>query len=660
MPRPKPKTFPFTQAFSGGDFTEIRGVTEHYFPLKYENLECEVSSFNIEIKNFRQMEVIIKFCINGDPKITETLYEDEGWKFMRTRYLLEQFPEEAKSFLTPAPLLSLMLNKYLQVVEVSGFCERQKITLIFDPNTDIVMLPTSYPPLIELPSNEHYIYYDKKAAVIYGDIRLNVDYEIKISLEANAATFEFAPLFPFGKTIYKHIECISSGEYGIEPGAWRVEPTIGREFPEWFQYQLDKLTSTELVMPHFRPALPYRGTMPLFDLTEGTNLTSIRTKEDFVRLANEKMIDIRNTVSFTNYQTIRFGFVVLIPPDKDIDVIVRTMGRPLPPRIYEQMQRLPNYRDALVEYDIFNLSYKKLRLRVETEIPDYTEKETKVIFIHAFNNKKQQKARKILTQCPRLKRGILEQLTKPEKAVIRCKITDEDSKSVLFEETYNIDLLTQDEIIWELNDLRSNQTYNLRDFICAWVNPTDREGLFDKVRSEARRFHPDNTLGHKIESLEDIRGHVKAVYDYLAEYGVNYLNQPFSSKTSANSQRVVLPEVVLKNKAGNCIDLVVLFASILEGFGIYSLIFITPNHAFIGWGNTTNPDELLILETTLIGRASFDEAVAKGRKEFNENFLLKYTPKPLLIPDLVAHTQHVFIVDLRKTRYSGLISKRED
>ena len=572
--------------------------------------------------------------------------------------MLEQFPEEAKGFSTPAPLFSLMLNKYLQVVEVSGICDRRKTPLIFDPNTDIMMLPTSYPPLTELPSNENYIYYDKKAAVVYGDIRLNVEYEVTVLLEANAATFEFAPLFPFGKITYKHIGCISSGEYGIEPGAWKVEPTISREFPEWFQYQLDKLTSTEIVMPHFRPALPYRGTMPLFDLTEGMNLASVRTKEDFLRLADEKMIDIRKPVSLVNYQTIRFAFVVIIPPDKDIDAIVRTIERPLPPRIYEQMQRLPNYRDALVEYDIFNLSHKKLRLRVETEIPDYTEKEIKVIFIHALNNKKQQRARKIITQCPRLKRGILEQLAKPEKAVMRCKITDEDSKEVLFEETYNIDLLTQDEIIWELNDLRSNQTYNLRDFICAWVTPTDREGLFDKVRSEARRFHPDNTLGHKIETLEDIRGHVKAVYDYLVEYGVNYLSQPFSSKTSANSQRVVLPEIVLKNKAGNCIDLVVLFASILEGFGIYSLLFITPNHAFIGWGNKTNPDELLILETTLIGRATFEEAAAKGKEELINIFVLKGTPKPFIMPDLIAHTQGSFIVDLQKARYSGLVSKR--
>ncbi|MFA5755268.1 MAG: hypothetical protein WC909_02850 [Candidatus Paceibacterota bacterium] len=657
MVKPEPKISPFTEAVSGGNFSKIRGVTEHYFPIKYDNFECEIKFFNVEIKNFCQMEAKIKFSINGDSKIIETLYDDERWKFARTRYLLEQFPEERKNLATPAPLFCLMLNKYLQVIKVSGVCGGEKVSLIIDSSADIVILPVSYPPLTELPSDEQYIYYDKKSAVIYGDIKLNVDYEVTLLLEANAATFEFAPLFPFGKTTYQSIKFINSSEYGIEPMVVKVDPTVGNEFPEWFQYQLNKLTSIEPKMPHFRPAIPYRGTMPLFDLTEGLDSSSM-TKKDFLRLFDEKIIDMDKPISLTGYQTIRFGFAITIPPDKNVEVLVRTIERPLPPRIYEQMQRLPNYRDALVEYDIFNLSHKKLRLRVETEILDYTEKETKTIFVHALNNKSNQRAREIITQCPRLKRRILEQLARPEKAVMRCKITDEDSKSILFEETYNVDLLAQDEIIWELNDLRSNQIYNLKDFICAWITPTDNEGLFDKVRSEARKFHPDNTLGHKLETLEDIYNHVKAIYDYLSEYGVNYLNQPFSAKISANSQRVVLPEVVLKNKAGNCIDLVVLFASILEGFGIYSLIFLTPNHAFIGWGNKNNSEELIILETTLIGRKTFEEAITKGKEEFRDNFLLNNSLNPIFMSDIIAYTKSCFIVDLQAVRYAGLISKR--
>jgi len=321
------------------------------------------------------------------------------------------------------------------------------------------------------------------------------------------------------------------------------------------------------------------------------------------------------------------------------------------------MQKLPNYRDALVEYTVFNLSHNKLRLRAETEIIGYTEKEIKVIYLHGINNKKDQKAQKILTQCPRLKKDTLEQLTVPVKATMSCRVIDEDTKDVLFEETFPIDILANDEMVWELTDLRSNQKYHLNDFITAWITPTDKGGMMDKVRSEARQFHPDNTLGHKLKTIEDVRLHVKAIYDYLAKEGMNYLNQPFSSKTSGKSQRVVLPERVLKNKAGNCIDLTVLFSSLLEGFGLYSLIFLTPDHAFIGWGNKNNYEQIIFLETTCIGREDFDIAMAKGRKKFMDNFLLTDGAKGIFIPD-IQRMKGMIMVDTQKARHSGLVSVR--
>lgn len=658
MPKPQPKTLPFTNSFSGGDVSKIRGVTEHYFPEKYDNLTCEVSFFEIEIKNFRQMEISATFKIKGSNNVVPNLYEDEKWKFMRTKDLLERFPEEAKKIDYPAPLFCLMLNKYLQIVDADLICNGKKAELVYDADTDMLAMPKSFPPLVEMPKNKNYIYYDKKSVVFYSDIKIEAEYKIKVILEANAATFEFAPLFPFGKVIFSKISSYCSGEYNISTKAWKVKPTEDNKFPDWFQYQLDKLSSHDMRMPHFRPALPYRGTFPLFDISDGLIKTEL-DKEKLLDIAAKKEIDLKKAITITDYSAIRFGFIVLIPEGKNIDVITRTIQRPLPPRIYEQIQQLPNYRDVLVEYDIFNLSHEKLRLKIETEILGFSEKETKTIFIHGIKNKNNQKSRGVLAQCPRLKKDILENLNTPERATMRCKIIDEDKKEILYEETFNVDFLSKDEMVWELSDVRSNQQYNLRDFICAWITPTDKNGLLDKIRSAAREFHPDKTLGHKNPpTLDDIRLYVKAFYEYLAKEGMNYLSQPFSSKTSGNSQRVVLPERVLENKAGNCIDLTVLFASLLEALGVYSLICLTPTHAFIGWGKLTDKNAMIFLETTAVGRQDFDTAMELGRKAFEENFTLSDGPGRVYIPN-IQQIKGCYIVDTFRVRKSKLTSIRK-
>ncbi len=660
MTKPQPRTLPFTNAFSGGDHYEVRGVTEHYFPSKYQDISATVHTFEIEIQNFKEMIIKTRFRLDGASDAIKNLYTDESWKFRRTQDLLDRFPVQDEKLRTPAPLFALMLNKYLQVVDAKIHRATSMVNeLVYDNDADMLVLPTSFPPLCDMPTDENYTYYDKKSVVFYSDIQLGVEYEAIIHLEANAGTFEFAPLFPYGTVNIEKFKMTDSSEYEIQCVGWKVPPTTSKEFPDWFQYQLDRLGKFEPEMrPHFRPALPYRGTFPLFNLAEEFILTSgdLSEREVFKKIM-ETEVDLSGEITLHDYETIRFGFSITIPLNKNIDVIVKTIKRPLPPRLYEQMQKLPNFRDALVEYTVFNLSHEKLRLRVETEILGYTEKEMKVIFLHGINNKKNQKAQLNLTQCPRLKKDVLEQLTIPANATMVCKVTNEDTKEVLFEESFPVDILANDEMVWELNDLRSNHKYHLHDFICAWITPTDRNGLMDKVRSEARSYHPDNTLGHKLETLGDVRLHVKAVYDYLASQGINYLNQPISSLNSTTGQRVVLPERVLQNKAGNCIDLTVLFASILEGLGLYSLIFLTPNHAFIGWGNKHNHKEIIFLETTLLGASDFDTAMAQGRKNFEDNFLLIDGKDGMFIPD-IQRMKGMVMVDTLKARHSGQVSAR--
>lgn len=617
----------------------------------------------IEMVNFQNLHIKINFTINGDIKDLRELYgEGEGWKYRRTDSVLKKYPEFNGQWKYPAPVFGLMLNKYLQVVNATCRVKYQNPPVILDQSADLVALPDSFPPLADMPEGENYHYYDKKTTLFYTDLYIGQEYEFDIELEANAGTFEFAPLFPFRKVQIQKIET-AHGDYSFEPLGSLVTPTKGRQYSDWYEEELRRHESFGKPgrgAPNFKAASPYRGEVPLFDITKEVLKRQPTSQADIESIVEHTMLDLDQPITLEDYETVRFGFMVMIPSDKDVEVNVRTIQRPVPVKIYEQMQSMKGYQDVLIKYDIFNFSHKKLRLRVETEILDFTEKAIKIIYLHGINNKRDQKARAMLTQCPRLKRGLIEQLTKPEKAMMHCKVMDEDTKEVYYEETINVNLLPNDEILWELKDIRSNAKYGMHEFVCSWITPRDSEGLIEKVRTAAALRRPTRSFGDgNFTDLAVIDSHVRAVYDHLAEYGLVYVSQPFSAMPSASGQRIVLPETALKNKAGNCIDLTILFASILEGAGLYSLIFLTENHAFIGWGNKNRPKEILFLETTAIGQTTFDEAKKLGEKAFRDNFTMTGGPDNWMPPlGMMGMIRGCHMIDTAEIRYSGKISRR--
>ncbi len=660
--RPQPRTSPIVDSFTGDVGFSIEGVSDHHMPFKYDHLHCVIDLMRIEMVSFQVLKIKLIFTIKGNLDNLRTLYDGEGWKYRRTDSVLKKYPEFMGQWKHPAPIFGLMLNKYLQVVSANCRVKYHNPPVIIDQSADLVALPDSFPPLADMPENENYHYYDKKTTLFYTDLYLNQEYEFDIELEANAGTFEFAPLFPFKNVQINRIETVH-GEYSFEPLGNLVKPIKSKHYSDWYEYELQRhetIGMPERGAPRFKAASTFRGEIPLFDIAKEVLRSQPKSQAEIQTAVEAMFVDLNRPITLKDYETIRFGFMVMIPADKDVEVNVRTIQRPVPIRIYEQMQKMKNYQDVLIKYDIFNFSHDKKRIRIETEILDFTEKAVKVIFLPPINNKRDQKARIMLTQCPRLKRGLLEQLTKPEKAMMHCKVMDEDTKEIYFEETVDVNLLPNDEILWELKDIRSNAKYGMHEFICSWITPRDNEGLIEKVRTAAALKRPSRSFGDgDFSDLSNIDSHVRSVYEHLSDYGLIYVSQPFSAMPSSTGQRIVLPEVVLKNKAGNCIDLTVLFASILEGAGLYSLIFLTEDHAFIGWGNKHRPKDILFLETTVIGQANFDEAKALGEKAFKDNFSMIGGPDNWMPPlGMMGIIKGCHLIDTAEIRYSDKITRR--
>jgi hypothetical protein len=654
--RPQPSCEPVSEGYFGQTMGQLRATTELYLPFLFSDITCNVLKFEIEIKNISQMTIRTSFRLNKLSETSDNLYKDEIWKTRSIENFLKATKPDIKIDKKIAPVFILMLNKFLRVenarLDLDGDCRY----VLFDQTPDIVMLPTSYPPFSDAPNGNFYNYYEKKNTAFYAPLEFDRIYKLEIDLEAVAPSFELAPLFPYGKVDFSNVTmgCFCSGGYEVKCLCMRVNPITDNQCPDWLKYKIGRKISSS-APPLIIPADPFRGASPLFDITEELGIT----KEDVKNVDNGLIIPLSKLkgVFCEEYETFRLMFAMIIPPEKNYDVIIRIIQAALPTRIYEQLQKIPGYNDVLVEFDIVNLTHTKKNIKISSELSGLTDVAVDEIVVEGMGNEQKKPARVIVKQCPLMKYGILETIVNPQRATLYCKVIDSDTEKIIYEKSYNIDLLPHDQMIWEIRDVAQSRTHNLADFICAWVHPTDKEGLLDLTRANSIKYHPDNAFGHRVNTLLDIEKHVRAIWDYLSkDLKIKYLSQPFSSKNSHNSQRVLLPEKVLNNKAGNCIDLTILFASLLEGIGIFSIIFLTEDHAFIGWGNSAKTSEMFFLETTLLGRDTFENAKIVGEKKFRENFLFVGLDDP--IPDLVSVAKGCHIVDLSTVRSAGIVSNR--
>jgi len=111
---------------------------------------------------------------------------------------------------------------------------------------------------------------------------------------------------------------------------------------------------------------------------------------------------------------------------------------------------------------------------------------------------------------------------------------------------------------------------------------------------------------------------VRAIFDALkADADVTYVNSTinFNPEQSARTQRVRLPRQSLAEQQANCIDGVLLFASLLEAASLNPALVIIPGHALVAWETGKQSGQWQYLETTKLSEGTFDEACALGKQK---------------------------------------------
>jgi hypothetical protein len=142
----------------------------------------------------------------------------------------------------------------------------------------------------------------------------------------------------------------------------------------------------------------------------------------------------------------------------------------------------------------------------------------------------------------------------------------------------------------------------------------------EAVLAHAKQFMPDHRLpGYEhwktaAQQEQETYREARAIFTALQRMGLSYVK---SSATLGDhkgvSERVRMPRVSLTHSSANCIDAVVMYASLFENLGMGASIVIVPGHAYVGVRVAEGSPKFLFIDVARTGGSTFEAAVASAQ-----------------------------------------------
>ncbi|MFN8464007.1 MAG: hypothetical protein U0X20_00590 [Caldilineaceae bacterium] len=201
-------------------------------------------------------------------------------------------------------------------------------------------------------------------------------------------------------------------------------------------------------------------------------------------------------------------------------------------------------------------------------------------------------------------------LTELTRGMLNVLAEDLDTQKVEVHTAIPIWLLARNAATFEVDDPGGGKEPIVRDFrhfLGAFVTPNHPR--IQRFLRDAADRHPDHRL---VGGLESPAGQAEAIYTALQEdANITYVNSSlaFNPRAGAIGQRVRLPHECLEERQANCLDGVLLFASLLEALSIETTIVLVPEHVMVGWRTGKEAEDWQYVETTLLRTSKFAEAV---------------------------------------------------
>jgi len=288
------------------------------------------------------------------------------------------------------------------------------------------------------------------------------------------------------------------------------------------------------------------------------------------------------------------------------------------------------YLDGLVEWKLNNLKSDSIKVILYCEIQEWVNPVVTTVFLAPLETKQ-------IAQTPFGKNLLNNRSTTPASVLLKAKFRDE----IVFEETKNIKIRPTDDMIWSLH-----YPWDSKELIAAWVMPKDE--VVEEILARAKEKLFNRTLSGYLGN--NLMGELKAIFNAVRNLKVSYVNSSMSFGQIGFTQRVRTPQESIRQRSANCIDGAVLFASLFENIGLEPLIVLLPGHAIVGVRLSSNSQQVLFIETTLVGRnmlksivtlqTTFDAAVEQGLKVYNDA--------------LSTDPTNVYIIDIKSLRAKGI------
>jgi hypothetical protein len=276
----------------------------------------------------------------------------------------------------------------------------------------------------------------------------------------------------------------------------------------------------------------------------------------------------------------------------------------------------PLYGSILDDFTIVTLTNTlstPAQLVVSSEISGYTDQAIDTVSLDAGETLE-------VRQNPRLIPDVIDQLNveKPAQFHLRISRLEQGDEKLLIDDTGDTLVYARRDFPWSIPGFSDQEVYEL---LAAMVTPND-PSVEELLRSAADYTDSGIMWGGYGDHVDDDDG---GVWDRLQaiwqaedqNYHLTYINTTVSF-APGSVQRIRLPSEVLDQHSGNCIETSLLYASAAEALNLETAIILLPTHAYVAVRTDQQNANYYFIETTLIGRAGFSEAIDLGKQEFDE------------------------------------------
>lgn len=215
-----------------------------------------------------------------------------------------------------------------------------------------------------------------------------------------------------------------------------------------------------------------------------------------------------------------------------------------------------------------NQAYANMAIKIEFSNENFKMDDITIRKIDAFEE--------LVLRIPflKVKKQYMEDLLEQESVSVKFDLVNQLTAALIQTEVYSFNILPI-----------SQPSRHIRDderLYAKFVTPSAPR--VKQIALDAIRFNQERSILAYQNQGENrynaMLEEAQSIYLALHNWGIAYQNPPTGGLFT---QRIRLPEEVLKDKKGTCLDLALLFCACLEEVGFHSILIIIDGHAFAGF-----------------------------------------------------------------------------